>query len=294
MKRLGRILLTVAFVTVVCNSAFALKVGFNPNIHNNTGQPAYDFHWEGIVKSSTVPVQVATACFVITPIPGFDWTYSGSTFVEIAPDEYLYSGGWSGNVPVPHCSTIHVGKYFDVGCHNTFMDIRGWWTDASGAKLNPSAGNEEPPGSGTYVSDVPLIGFEVQDHILGPPGPQTVTIQNATTEEILVRDYEAALAPRGLELMDLNEGDPDLDALTWNMLQATPITLTPGMTATFDLNAAGVTMGPGSFLVLRGQGAPPGGVYSFFAHYHEAHVPEPGGFAMVGLGLLAALRRRRT
>ena len=296
MKAFARVLMAVLLLVSLVDSAFALRVGFNPNIHNGTGQPAYDFHIEGVLFSQTTPVQYKDVVFDVPrgSIPGFDWTYNGSTLVQDPADKYMwhYSGSWSGTVPVQPCQWIHIGKKWDVHCYNVLMDLRGWWTDATGAKINPSAGTPGTP-PGTWVSDVALLGFQVEDLA----APQTVTLQNATTEQAQFKNFEVAVTSVEVPLENMMEGDPLMDGLSWvELVGDTPMALAPGGTATFDLGVAGVQVNPATFLMMRGyEWDPSTGEFAFFADLHESHhlIPEPGGLAMVGLALMAVRRKRR-
>jgi len=274
-------------------AAPTLTVGINPNIHNTTGVPAYDFHLQGVIMSESQPVQKDQFVFPVSQsIPaGFDWSYDGGSITQdpVDPAMWHYSGSWSGTVPVLPCEIIHVGKYFEVECHNAFLDLRGWWTDQNGNPINPNAG--QPGGTpGTFVSDVPLLGFDVRDQ----SSPQTLFLTNSTTESIRLVDYQVAVSATELPLSSLMEGSPELMSLSWTMLEDL-VVIAPAMTLGFNLNAAGVVIPSGQFLVMQGfvedWGNP--GEYLFFAEIHEAHIiPEPMAVGIMGLAALA-LRRRR-
>ena len=62
MKSLA-VLLCGTIVVLAAAGASAMLVGINPNIHNGTDQDAYDFHLEGVIKSTTPPQQVADIVF---------------------------------------------------------------------------------------------------------------------------------------------------------------------------------------------------------------------------------------
>ena len=61
--RMQRTLLAVALMLLASTSVFALDVGYNQDIHNGTGQDAYDFHVEGTLQSAVPPVQIREFCF---------------------------------------------------------------------------------------------------------------------------------------------------------------------------------------------------------------------------------------
>ena len=287
------VLLFAAAIVFVWAGASAMIVGINPNIHNGTDQDAYDFHLEGVIKSTTTPVQVSDFVFPVSDIAGFNWAYDGGTITYLGDDLWHYSGGWSGTSPVAPCEWIHIGKYFDVTCRNTFVGLRGWWTNRDGNKINPDAGT---PGTvpGTWVSDVALVGFEVDDGFNAGGGrPQTLTLENATTEAIMLMDFQGAISPELIPLEHLMEGDPLLERLEWDMVFE-ELNLMPGERATFNLNQITITIPPGGFLVMRGRARDwATGEYRFFAHAHEAHIPEPGVMALVGLSIVALWRRKK-
>lgn len=296
MKALA-VLLCGAVVVLVSSDAAALLVGINPNIHNGTGQDAYDFHLEGVIKSTTRPEQLVDFVFPVSDIADFDWTYDGGTITPIAGDLWQYSGSWSGTTPVKTCDWIHIGKYFDVTCRNTFVGLRGWWTDREGNKINAEAGL---PGTvdNTWVSDVPLVGFEVDDGFLngnanGDAHPQTLTLMNQTTMPIMLMNYEAAISPEMIPLANLMEGDPMLERLDWHMVFG-EVELAPGQPMMAYLKEITLTIPAGGFMVMRGYARDwETGEYRFFAHAHEAHIPEPGVLALVGVAVLALWRRLR-
>ena len=290
MKTL-RFVLVAAILMLSPVSAFALVMGFNADIHNGTGQDAYDFHIEGILKSSKVPVQLNNYVYPKTAIAGFDWTYDGGTITPLSGNYYKYSGGWSGSVPVPPSSTVHFGKYWDEECHNIFVELTGWWTDENGDKIVPDGGGSYP-----YGNDAPLVGFEVLDQILEPnPLPQTLELQNWTGNPLSIQGLQIALTEDDIRLEDLVEDSSVLEALLWQTVGG-PLTLDQGSGQVFDLAEFGVIVPPRTTLITRfWVEDPTDGIYRFSAHRHTSHIPEPTTFVMaiVGLMSLAVFARRR-
>ena len=265
-------------------NAFALRMGFNEDIHNGTGQDAYDFHIEGTLKSSTPPKQLANYIYPVSPIPGFDWTYDGGTITHMGGNIYHYSGGWSGTTPVKTSQSIHVGKYWDETCHNIFVDVVGWWTDRDGNRIT------------TNTSDVPLVGFDVQDHILNPDVglPQTLTLYNANPEvPMQIMGLQVATLPSPgemVELPDLVEDSEVLAQLEWTDFRNDSFF---DVFYEINLTEAGFVIPADTFMVTRGYVLDPtDGLYHFFAHAHTSHVPEPGSMALIGVGLLALMRKK--
>jgi hypothetical protein len=257
------VILMAATIMLMPKSAFGLITGFNVEITNNTGRDAYDFHLEGTLQSLDVVNQVAN--FIMPwpagSIPHFDWTYDGGNITP-APNtigKYYYSGGWSGTVPVPPGGTIHIGKYWDETCNNKVVDLRGWWTDRSGKKINPHAGTMD---GGYWISDVPLLGFDIEDNIparLDNPDfdiSQTVTVQNATNHKIQIESPQMAITDMHISLDELVPDGKVLNSLEWYdandvALDGFNNTILPGRSIMFDLGRIGLTIHPGQETILR-------------------------------------------
>ncbi|MFC1633276.1 LamG-like jellyroll fold domain-containing protein [Planctomycetota bacterium] len=256
-----------------------LRLGFNEEITNNTGQDAYDFHLEGTLKSETLPKQVMNIFgWPGGSIPYHDWTYDGGTITHVGGDYYHYSGTWSGSVPVPPGQQVHIGKSFEVNCANVLVDLRGWWTDRNGEKINPDAGTEVSPG--IWVSDVPLLGFDIQDNIparlTDPNLPQTVTLQNATDMEIEIASSQLAVTDRHVPLEELVPDSNLLNDLEWRDIPSLPpfSIIFPGENWTFDLREMDMVIPPDWTTVVRGEiWDPVSGEYRFFARKCQAHPP---------------------
>ncbi|HUT45874.1 MAG TPA: hypothetical protein VMX36_06280, partial [Sedimentisphaerales bacterium] len=271
------IILGAATVMLMPISAFGLELGFNEEITNNTGQDAYDFHLEGTLKSETLPVQVMDI-FIDWPrgsIPGFDWTYDGGSITHAGGEYYNYSGKWSGKVPVPPRQQVHIGKAFEVTCENVFIRLRGWWTDRNGEKINPRAGTKEGE---TWISDVPLLGFDIQDNIparlTDPNLPQTVTLQNATDMEIEIASPHLAVTDRHVPLEQLVPDSNLLSDLDWRDIPRLPpfSIILPGESWTFDLREMDVVIPPDWTTVIRTEvWDPVSGEYHFYAGKCQAH-----------------------
>jgi len=255
-----------------------LRLGFNEEITNNTGQDAYDFHLEGTLKSETFPQQVMDI-FIAWPrgsIPGFNWTYDGGSITHAGGEYYNYSGNWSGSVPVPPGQQVHIGKAFNVNCANVFIRLRGWWTDRNGEKINPDAGTEVNPG--VWISDVPLLGFDIQDNIparlTDPNLPQTVTLQNATDMEIKIVSPHLVITDRHVPLEELVPDSNFLSDLDWRDIPSLPPSsiILPGESWTFDLREMDMIIPPDWTTVIRTEILDPvSGEYHFYAGKCQAH-----------------------
>lgn len=253
MKTLS-IVLGVAAVVFMPVCSIGLEMGFNQEITNNTGRDAYDFHLEGTLKSADMPMQLDEYCFAWPPgsIAGFDWQYDGGTITHTSGNLYHYSGSWSGTVPVPPGQMIHIGKYFDETCQNIFVDLRGWWTDREGQKINPEMGTRE---NDIWWSDVALLGYEIRDNIperyAEPNLPQTVMLQNATNHTIQITSALVAVTDVNIPLDALvPESDLLLGLGDWRDFPISPV-LAPGESWTFDLSEAGLEIQPNQNTVIR-------------------------------------------
>jgi hypothetical protein len=255
-----------------------LRLGFNEEITNNTGQDAYDFHLEGTLKSETSPIQVMDIFIAWPPgsIQGFGWTYDGGRITPAGGEYYNYSGKWSGSVPVPPGQQVHIGKAFNVTCSNVFIRLRGWWTDRNGEKINPDAGTKVSPG--VWVSDVPLLGFDIQDNIparlTDPNLPQTVTLQNATDMEIEIASPHLAVTDRHVPLEQLVPDSNLLNDLDWRDIPSLPPSsiILPGESWTFDLREMDMVIPPDWTTVVRTEIRDPvSGEYHFYAGKCQAH-----------------------
>jgi hypothetical protein len=254
-----------------------LGLGFNEEITNNTGQDAYDFHLEGRIESETLPVQVMDIFgWPESSIPYHDWTYDGGKITPVGGKYYDYSGSWSGSVPVPPGQQVHIGKKFIVNCSNVCINLRGWWTDRNGRKINPNAGTEV--GHGVWVSDVLLLGFDIQDNIparlTDPNLPQTVTLQNATDMEIEIVSPCLAVTDMRVPLEELVPDSNLLNNLEWRDIPSLPpfSIIPPGESWTFNLRDMDMVIPPDWTTVIRTEiWDPVSGEYHFYAGKCQAH-----------------------
>lgn len=276
-------LATIALMFLLAVPAQAqYVVAINADVHNGTGQDAYDFHLQGIVQGAYAENYIYGDG--ITP---FDWTWGGVTFTG-----NTFEGTWSGSTAIQDSQTIHIGMRFDTG-PNYMYSLVGWWTDASGNKLNPLAGTAGGT-AGTYYSDVPFLGFGVND------GTSTLTLANATTSAITYRNIKVALSSSAILLSDLNQSSTPMSGLTWYTADASGSTAA-GASHSYVLPDLGMsalsTLNSSSYLIIQGEvfdsTIGPSGDYRWFGEEHQ--VPEFSTCAgLLGIAaLLFALWRRR-
>lgn len=279
-KRTWLIVGLAGFVGV--QSGFSWTAMWSEVIHNGTGQDAYDFHLEGNIQEGFGQI-VGTS--VNSAVPGFDWTSSGFN----SRVDGTISAGWAGNTAVPHCSTIQIGLEFWIK-KNLLLDLYGCWTDVNGNQINPDAGE---PGGGGWLSDVPLLGFQVDDNT------GMLFEQNATSVTMDVRNLQIAPTSIVLDLSDLTAGSPVLGGLTWRDLTTpgTPVTIASGDSASFDIAADLATAGYANYVVVRGEVLDPndptgGGEGTWHGVYDVHQIPEPSMLALCAVGGAAILLLR--
>jgi hypothetical protein len=188
--------------------ANALWVGGNIDVHNNTGQDAYDFHIKGVIKSTCPPTLGKAIGYVTLPDGNVlyppDPTYSIN---HISGDLWSFDAEWKWPFGIPHCSVGHFGLFFQACCRNVWVNLDGWWTGENG----------EP------IGDWPILGFEVPKHHWDPPEEQFFRLRgDAGNSPIPVEILEirlAAMPPpandREAEEIFMMLNAEDMDALNW-------------------------------------------------------------------------------
>lgn len=282
-----RVLAVVGLLTVVAMAcpAPAAVVSMWIQVHNGTGQDANDFHLEGYLYTHSADPPRQTGCLVYPS----GWSETG---VTIGPPEVVnwHTNGWpitldfSGDPPIPHCSTLTFCKRWEFDGYNLEWHLRGWFTK-DGQKINPNAGN---PGieMDTWVSDVPLVSFRVDD------STGTMTLRNATTNAIGVGNFQLAVSDTLLSLEDEAPSSAAMNALSW--VTVGDFSLASGEQRVIDLVAMDVAPPVNQFLYSRyGVWDDLLGIYIDQGAIHEN--PEPTTMLLLGLGGLGlvASRRRR-
>jgi len=133
-----------------------LIVGLNPDIHQGVAEVANDFHMEGRLKSGPGGLNWAVPPVLVGHVDGgfprFDYSIEPD-LNDPSQNWYIVKAKWWGR-DVPFCTTIHLGLFFRVACHNIILDMKGWWTN-----------------DGQILGPAPILGFDVRDQILVPPEP---------------------------------------------------------------------------------------------------------------------------
>jgi hypothetical protein len=248
---------------------------WSETIHNDTGFDAYDYHLNGTVLEGTAILQGTSITSDVHP---FDWTVQYATVFNAGNIVV----GWSGTTAVPTCHNITVSLSIYSGLENCVLGLDGYWTDADGHAIVPPWGPWQP-----------LLGFQVT-----PAG--TLFEQNATSQDMLVRNLQIAAASSSLALSDLVDGSSVLAGLTWRNLTAsgTAETISAGTALDFDVNSDVEASGYGNYIVMRGEvfdpHDPSGGIDGTWHSVFAAHqIPEPGTLALGALGAAALVWRRR-
>ncbi|MHC4697426.1 MAG: hypothetical protein ACYTFA_11840, partial [Planctomycetota bacterium] len=159
--------------TLVC-PVKGIWTGLNVDIHqDNPGVVANDFHIEGIIESSRVPVVVDQ---VNDLFPNFSYSvWQGDPQCPTGSIFWCFDANWDG-AAYPYCSVLHLGLVFEVVCHNVMIDLVGWWT----VDGNPVGGLQTLGGTRAGAGDWPLLGFDVTDNIPDPIDPlgQNIRLKN--------------------------------------------------------------------------------------------------------------------
>lgn len=161
--------------------AMAIVVGINAEVHQDVENPELwpnDFHIEGRICSNGAPPVLIH--HIDGPFPNFNITIMPD---PASPDPcwYLVIADWwldPGDPPIPYCTVINLALIFDVEDENIYVDLAGWWT-LDGERVGQRGGELFNNGF------VPVMGFNVEDFIPGPPAPegQYMTLVNGNIIE---------------------------------------------------------------------------------------------------------------
>lgn len=274
LAKVGQVL-AVLVVLLFCalSTADALWVGGNIDVHNNTGQPAHDFHIIGQIKSTTPP----TLLLQIGYVEGVSFPNSSCKITHAGGDLWDFEAEWSSLDVLPS-QVGHFGLFFDATCRNVWVDLDGWWTDENGDIITDDAGN--------IVGNWPILGFEVPTHWWDPPPDQVFRLQGDAGEmgidtEIVSMDLMYAPPENAEELFGLLNAEGMDKIGPWAPVpSASDVQLPPGPDSFFDVFVEinlGRGMEPNQLLLARTLVAWPGEPGGrWFFHVHQAH-PEPPG-----------------
>lgn len=314
--------LVLSVLLVASPSAYALRIGWNVDIHQNKfADYANDFHIWGILESgdetgSNPPTFTSEVNFLTSGPPlwtpgatafeNFNYQIGGAPTRPLPPGSpwpgppdpeppfYYFEGSWSTAGQIPYCQWVHFGLEFDEDCHNIGYWLQGVWTKDG---IDP-AGN-------------PIYGFEVEDGILTGL-PQRITIQNASGTETVPLQMDMMILSKeegeAFPLGDLNTGFFDQNP-EWNeRWVAVPPELLPdvlpgdgGPDSFFDVFLEQVPglgqLGPEEVLLARQHSeyymSNPGWENFWQYEIHGSHIPEPVTLGLIALGAVGLIRRRR-
>ena len=224
MKHLKLLILSVVLaLCMVSSSADAILAGVNPDIRNDTGVIANDFHIEGKIKSGWPYMEWADPPVLVHHVDGIypEFTYS------IVPDssslwenEYTFTAHWKGADIFPG-EVIHIGLVFDLYCNNLIIDLEGWWT-RDGERIS----------GGLHNGSVLIPGFDVRDTGIDPGNPdggdilpRMIQIRNDSDVQVpgVVTGMDVAVVKEWM-IAEYFQGNPNLlfDMLNNEMQGALP------------------------------------------------------------------------
>jgi hypothetical protein len=282
MKRL--LLLSALFVLLsAVLSAPAVACCFlNKDVHNGTGQPAYDLE-----------IEFSGLRQVLGHYDGYpnDWRFRQFSWWQAAGKTYLR---WfdpvdpAGNpAPIPPCTWVHIGWFLDAPA----PFAHGWWTDQAGNAI-PNGHIQQPSH---YVWPVPPL----------PPAPfdaQLVLVNDfrECPYPTIISNIRYAILPEELPLDSLNAQNSWLAGVL-QPLAAGPFTIWLDSTLTIPIPEP---IPEGYVLVysLEGGQDTPNEFMDFGQHHWvEADIPTLTEWGMIIFGVVLLgfitwvfLKRRRT
>ena len=231
MKHLKLLILFSVFVLcLVASSADAIEAGVNPDIYNNTGQEATDFHVKGRLKSGWPGLNWADPPTLVYHIDDVfqDFSYS------ISPDssspgqnEYVFTADWKNpfdGVPIPPGGQIHIGLMLDLYCNNLIIELEGWWTyrdEEIGKVLIPGfmvldtgLDPQDPDGNREVPQLVQILnqsgmepGFEI---------PRVMAMDVAVVKEWMIQEFFGGEIANLFELLnERQQGQLELMGIQW-------------------------------------------------------------------------------
>jgi len=319
-KHIRLILGAVVILAIAAGQAYAARVAWNVDIHQNKfgypGDPvtpdyANDFHVWGVLESMfnppTIDGQVNFQTTGPAGFPPFAPIVPGLGFENFVPTVsqpaitprplppgapapggpfYYFEGSWSTAGQIPYCTWMHFGvDITEDGCNYGYWLQAVWTRDGVDPVANP------------------IYGFYVDDAV----GQQKIRVQNAsgTQTEVMSMDVmrlteeEVNMFP----LADLNTSFFDTHP-EWNSRWAHITTGLPsqfggpGIDSFFDVFLEvplGGPLLPGQGLIARQHSSyfEPTGDPDFWQYeIHGAPIPEPASLAGVLLGVGLLIRRR--
>lgn len=263
--RLAMMLALCFFVTTVLAQVGGVKVKGNWDIHNATGQTAYDFHMDVYSDSNLNFISSVNGAFG-------SFEHSSGQFNPLVK-KYHWSNG-----EVPHCTKTHIGLELWQKEKNKIVIQQAFWTDADGNKIPPLGGF------------VRLPGFEVIPWGAPPGGSSRATLRmlNDMEDPMVIKNFSWSLMTTETALPDLrfqsgglgnSVGDFNLRAQSF-----------------FDVFTE-LEVEPDEFLLFQGQVYDGDGNYygDFIYEHQHGTIPEPTSLLLFATGLIPLgirLRRR--
>lgn len=259
-------LATMLALCLFAPSALAqpVKVKGNWDIHNATGQTAYDFHMDVYSDSNLNFISSVNGAFG-------SFSHSSGQFNPLVK-KYHWSDG-----EVPHCTKTHVGLELWQKEKNKIVIQQAFWTDKEGKKIPPLGGF------------VRLPGFEVTPWGAPPGGSSRATLRmrNDMEDPMVIKNFSWALMATETALPDLRFKPDGLgnDVGDFSI----------GVQSFFDVFTE-LEIKPDEFLLFQGQVYDDGGNYygDFIYEHQHGTIPEPASLLLFATGLVPlGLRLRK-
>lgn len=251
--RLAMTLALCLFTTCVLAQVGGIKVKGNWDIHNATGQTAYDFHLE-VWSDSNLNF--------ISSVNGAFGSFSHSSG-QLDPREKKYH--WSDG-EVPHCTKTHVGLELWQKERNKIHIRKAFWTDKNGRQI--------------VGGNVRLPGFEVTPWGAPPGGSShaTLRIRNDMEDPMVIKNFSWALTTTETAL-------PDLRFKPSGLGNSVPDFRIDSFFDVFvDITDL---IKPDDFLLFQGQVYDDDGNYygDFIYEHQHGTIPEPASLLLFAAGL---------
>lgn len=239
-----------ATITVPAGNQW-VAVGLNDDVHfDYQGLKANDFHIQGTIHSSGGIAPVVKEIMVFGDPGTGNWTVQNYTLAAVGVEDWYFSADFVTDGYIQFCQWIHFGIKFDVQAKNIIANLKGYWTLDGNPLIIPGKDVNQ-------YRQVAITGFEVTEK----EGKEFFIISNSTNLVIEIPAFELAISKEEIPLKHMfttglgrpGEESPLYPNLKWKTVPLSVAALQPGQSFTISLEAVGITIPSGCFLLSRGQ-----------------------------------------